>query len=324
MALSDILNQDEIDALLSSTEIRNDIDTDPCSELGSVREYDFVTHGRIVRGHMPTLNLINERMANELQSSLLELVRQEIGISVQDIKILKFGEYIHSLYMPTSINILNFPPLKGKGLINFEAKLIFLIVDSLFGGNGQLNFHLDGHEFSDTECRIIRLLCDLICVDLVKAWEPVLRIETEHLMAEDNPSMVTIVDENDVVIVNTFRVEFANGGGDLHVMLPYSMVEPIRKLLDSKTAGESNEQDAKWTESIQKEMMDAMVNVQSTLCGKQVSLREILEYKKGDIIPIEIPELITLCAASVPVFECRYGTSNDHLALKIENRFSKK
>ena len=137
--MSEVLSQDEIDALLNS-----DSGSDDESEKqggsgqdgGKVATYDFLSQERIVRGHMPTLELINERFARHLRISLFNMLRRQAEVEVQGVKMLKFGEYVHTLFVPTSLNMVHFKPLKGTALITVEARLVFSLVDNYFGGNG--------------------------------------------------------------------------------------------------------------------------------------------------------------------------------------------
>jgi len=113
---NDLLSQDEIDALLHGVDSGDvDTDADDSFEEGVARQYDFASQDRIVRGRLPTLEMINERFARYFRTSLFNMLRRSADISVGGIQMLKFSEFVHSLFVPTSLNMIRVPPLKGKG-----------------------------------------------------------------------------------------------------------------------------------------------------------------------------------------------------------------
>jgi flagellar motor switch protein FliM len=160
--VSDLLSQDEIDALLHGVD---DVEEDEVEEVindGSAMEYDFSSQDRIVRGRMPTLEIVNERFARHMRVSLFNMMRRSAEVSINGIQMIKFGEYIHTLFVPTSLNMVRFRPLKGTGLITMEARLVFIMVDNFFGGDGRYHAKIEGREFTPTERRIIQMLLKLI------------------------------------------------------------------------------------------------------------------------------------------------------------------
>ena len=233
MATTDLLSQDEIDALLHGVD-DGDIETEG-EELaeGEARAFDFASQDRIVRGRMPTLEMINERFARHMRISLFNLMRQACEVSINGVQMIKFSEYVHSLFVPTSLNIVRIKPLRGTALFTMEARLVFSLVDNFFGGMGRFHAKIEGREFTPTERRIISILLDQAFIDLREAWSPVMKVDFEYLDSEVNPAMATIVSPSEVVVVCSFHIELEGGGGNLHVTMPYSMLEPIRDKLDA-------------------------------------------------------------------------------------------
>ena len=225
--MSDLLSQDEIDALLHSVEDVEEEDINADESNGSTIEYDFSSQDRIVRGRMPTLEIVNERFTRHMRVSLFNMMRRSAEVSINGIEMIKFGEYIQTLFVPTSLNMVRFRPLKGTGLITMEAKLVFILVDNFFGGDGRSNVKVEGREFTPTERRIIQMLLKLIFEDYKEAWAPVMDVSFEYLDSEVNPAMANIVSPSEVVVVSSFHIELDGGGGDFHVSLPYSMLEQI-------------------------------------------------------------------------------------------------
>lgn len=315
MSLTDVLDQDEIDALLGGGSGGGDEDTS--NDEDDARSYDFATQERIVRGRMPTLELVNERFARNLRVSLFNFLRHSAELSVVGVKIIKFGEYVHTLFVPTSLNLVRMRPLRGSALFVFDAKLVFMIVENFFGGDGRFYTKIEGRDFTPTENRIINRILELAFIDLKDAWKAVMPVEFEYQTSEVNPAMANIVSPTEVVVVSQFHVELEGGGGNIHITIPYSMLEPIREILDAGVQSDRDETDERWEVALREEILDAEVNVYTNLTEKQLSLREIAELKEGDIIPVEIPEKVVLFAEGIPTFRGFVGTSNGKVALKI-------
>ena len=178
--MSDLLSQDEIDALLHGVD-DGDIDLDEEEQVvrGDARTYDFSAQDRIVRGRMPTLEMVNERFARHMRISLFNMMRKSAEISVNGVQMLKFSEYVHSLFVPTSLNMVRIRPLRGTSLFTFEAKLVFALVDNFFGGDGRYHAKIEGREFTPTERRIVQLLLNQIFIDLAEAWTPLYKVNFE-------------------------------------------------------------------------------------------------------------------------------------------------
>ena len=315
--MQDLLSQDEIDALLHGVD-DGDVETEADVDPGGIRSYDLTSQDRIVRGRMPTLEMINERFARYTRISMFNLLRRTADVSVGGIQIQKFGEYVHTLYVPTSLNMVKFRPLRGTALIVLDAKLVFKLVDNFFGGEGR-HAKIEGREFTPTELRVVQMVLDQVFIDLGEAWKAVLPIEFEYINSEVNPSLANIVSPSEVVVVSTFHVELDGGGGEMHITLPYSMIEPIREILDAGLQSDSDDKDERWVNALREDVMDAKVDMECDLVQREVTLRDIRDLKKGDVIPIEMPDLHVVTANGVPMFRVGLGQSRGFLALKIEN-----
>jgi flagellar motor switch protein FliM len=320
--VQDLLSQDEIDALLHGVD-DGDIETEGEVNVGGVRPYDLTSQDRIVRGRMPTLEMINERFARYTRISMFNLLRRTADVSVGGIQIQKFGEYVHTLYVPTSLNMVKFRPLRGTGLIILDAKLVFKLVDNFFGGDGR-HAKIEGREFTPTELRVVQMVLNQAFIDLREAWKTIKPIDFEYVHSEVNPAMANIVSPSEVVVVSTFHVELDGGGGELHITMPYSMVEPIREVLDAGLQTDSDERDDRWVNSLRVDVMAADVNLECDIIRREVTLRDIVELRDGDIIPINMPETSILTANGVPVFRVALGRVRDHLALKVTELIDRK
>ena len=315
----DLLSQDEIDALLhgvdgGDVETETDVPLDP----DEARSYDFASQDRIVRGRLPTLEMINERFARYFRTSLFNMLRRSSDISVSGVQMLKFGEFVHSLFVPTSLNMVKVAPLRGKSLFVLDPKLVFSAVDSFFGGSGRFHTKIEGREFTPTELRVVQMLLEIAFKDLQQAWEPVLDVEFEYQGSEVNPQFANIVSPSEVVVVTTFNVDLEAGGGDFYICLPYSMLEPIRELLDAGVQSDRGERDERWEKALREEILDASIEINSTLAQVELTVRELSELQAGDIIPIDIPESLEVEAEGLPLFRGVLGVHNDHYAIKVQ------
>ncbi|VAW64497.1 Flagellar motor switch protein FliM [hydrothermal vent metagenome] len=324
MATADVLSQDEIDALLHGVD-DGDVETDSDEDLndGTARSFDFNSQERIVRGRLPTLEMINERFARNFRVSMFNLLRRQAEIAVGGVQMMKFAEYVHSLYVPTSLNMIKVEPLKGTALFVIDPKLVFIVVDNFFGGEGRFYNKIEGREFTPTEQRVISMLLEQIFKDLQNAWKPVKPLEFEYQSSEVNPHLANIVSPTEVVVVSTFRVDLEGGGGDLHVTFPYSMVEPIRDLLDAGVQSDMSEVDDRWRLSLRDEIFESKVEVRSQMAEIEINLSDINNLKVGDVIPFDMPDKVVLEAEEIPLFRGTLGVSRGNAAIKVIERVTR-
>ncbi len=324
MATADVLSQDEIDALLHGVD-DGDVDTEG-EDLndGTARSFDFNSQERIVRGRLPTLEMINERFARYFRVSMFNLLRRQVEISVSGVQMMKFAEYVHSLYVPTSLNMIKVDPLKGTALFVIDPKLVFIVVDNFFGGEGRFYNKIEGREFTPTEQRVISILLEQIFKDLESAWKPIKPLKMQYQSSEVNPHLANIVSPTEVIVVSTFRLDLEGGGGDLHVTMPYSMVEPIRDLLDAGVQSDVSEIDERWRMSLRDEIFESKVEIKSQLTEIEINLSDVNKLKVGDIIPFDMPDRVVLDAEDIPLFRGELGVSRGNAAIKVVERVSRK
>ncbi|KPY33067.1 MULTISPECIES: flagellar motor switch protein FliM [Pseudomonas syringae group] len=315
MAVQDLLSQDEIDALLHGVD-DGMVQTESPGEPGSVKSYDLTSQDRIVRGRMPTLEMINERFARYTRISMFNLLRRSADVAVGGVQVMKFGEYVHSLYVPTSLNLAKIKPLRGTALFILDAKLVFKLVDNFFGGDGR-HAKIEGREFTPTELRVVRMVLDQAFIDLKEAWQAIMEVNFEYINSEVNPAMANIVGPSEAVVISTFHIELDGGGGDLHVTMPYSMIEPIREMLDAGFQSDLDDQDERWVNALKEDVLDVNVPLSTTIAQRQLPLRDILHMRPGDVIPVELSESLVLRANGVPSFKVKLGSHKGKMALQV-------
>ena len=315
MAVQDLLSQDEIDALLHGVD-DGLVQAEAAAEPGSVKSYDLTSQDRIVRGRMPTLEMINERLARYTRISMFNLLRRSADVAVGGGQVMKFGEYVHSLYVPTSLNLVKIKPLRGTALFILDAKLVFKLVDNFFGGDGR-HAKIEGREFTPTELRVVRMVLEQAFIDLKEAWQAIMEVNFEYINSEVNPAMANIVGPSEAIVVSTFHIELDGGGGDLHVTMPYSMIEPVREMLDAGFQSDLDDQDERWSKALREDVLDVSVPLSATVARRQLRLRDILHMQPGDVIPIELEDELVMRANGVPSFKVKLGSHKGNLALQV-------
>jgi flagellar motor switch protein FliM len=315
---ADFLSQEEVDALLRGVSGESD---EPDAEEGQsdgVRMYNLATQERIVRGRMPTMELINERFARYLRIGLFNYMHRNTEISVGPIKVQKYSEFVRNLVVPTNLNLVSAKPLRGTGLIVFDPSLVFLVVDNMFGGDGRFHTRVEGRDFTPTEQRIIHGLLAVVFAEYEKAWAPVYPLKFGYLRSEMNSQFANIATPSEIVVSANFSIEFGGSQAEMHVCFPYSMVEPIRETLYSTMQSDHLTQDRRWINTLTKQLESAELEIACLLGRSSLRLRDIMKLQVGDIIPLDTEELITATVDSVPLMECRYGVVHGRYAIKVE------
>ncbi len=323
MSVKDLLSQDEIDALLHGGDDGADEESpEEQVELGEgVVLYDLANQDRIIRGRMPTLEMVNERFARYSRTSFFNLLRKAVDVNVTGLQVMKYSDYLSTLYVPTSMNIFQMSPLKGSALLIFDAKMVYRVVDQFFGGDGR-HAKIEGREFTHTEMRLVGKVIEQAFIDLAEAWRPTYPVEFELTGSEMNPAMANIVSGNDVVVVSSFEVDMEGGTGEMHVTIPYSMLEPIKELIHSGSAESQRKKDNSWAPVLRKDLELARVALNLKILSRQMTLREVVELQAGDVIPVEMPEFTSLEVNGVPLYDCQLGQAHGNLAVQVKSRAS--
>jgi flagellar motor switch protein FliM len=318
----DFLSQDEVDALLKGVTGETDEPEEGGEDGGGIRSYNLGTQERIVRGRMPTLELINERFARYLRIGLFNYMHRNAEISVGPIRVQKYSEFIRNLVVPTNLNLVQAKPLRGTALFVFDPNLVFLVVDNMFGGDGRFHTRVEGRDFTATEQRIIQGLLTVVFTEYSKSWKPVYDINFEYIRSEMNSQFANIATPAEIVVSTTFTLEFGGATADMHICFPYSMMEPIRDLLYSTMQSDQLSTDKRWIGTLRKQLQGAEVEIVAQLGTASVTLRQILKLRAGDVIPLNIPERIHAMVDNVPLIECTYGQQSGQYALKVERFIS--
>ena len=317
-----ILSQDEVDALLQGiTGESQKLEQEEAPKEG-VRDYDLASQERIVRGRMPTMEIINERFARNIRIGLFNFIRRSPEISIGGIKVQKYSAFLREIVVPTNFNIVSVRPLRGSGLIVCDPTLVFAVIDALFGGGGKYHTRIEGRDFSPTEQRIITRLVDVVTVEYAKAWRGVYPLELEYQRSEMQPQFANIATPSEIVVATSFTLEIGDTTGTIHFCIPYATLEPIRDVLYSTMQGDATEPDRRWVNLMKQQIQSAEVDLVAELANAPATVEQLLAFKPGDFIELDLNPQIIAKIAGVPVLECHYGTSNGKYALKVDQLLS--
>ncbi len=321
MAYESFLTQAEVDVLLAdvSGETPSEGSGMAGKAAGTIQRYDLGSTDRVVRRRMQTLELINERFARHLRTVLLNFMRRNADISVGQIQFLKYSDFERNLAVPSNLNLIKLNPLRGQALFALDSTLVFLVIETMFGGQIRSNTRIEGRNFTATELRIIRRLLDHTMECYIQAWEDIYPIQYEYVRSEIHTKFASITSANEVVVVTPVRIEFGSMGGSLNICLPYSMIEPIRSLLTSPYQ-ESDDRlaDTRWSDQMTTQIRQAEVELVAHFAELSLSLGDLMRLEKGSIIPFTLTDAITAYINEVPALRCGYGTSNKQYALQVK------
>ncbi len=317
--MSSILEQDEVDALLrglSGGEIEAETH-EPVNESGIVA-FDLANQDRIIRGRMPVLEIVNDRFARLCTNALSNALRKRVELNPLSIDMTKFGDFMRSLPVPTSINIFKMDPLRGSAIIVVDARLVFALVEAFFGGQGSQP-KIEGREFTRIEQAIVDRVIKIVLENLEESWRPVHDVSFELVRSEINPQFAAIVPPSDVVVVITFEVELETALGSLTMCLPYATIEPIRSKLHASFQTERLEVDHAWVSRLKERLLETPVELKVHFGDTKLSGNQLLRLKVGDVILLntDTDELLEVTMAGVTKFWAVTGSVKGNRAIQI-------
>jgi flagellar motor switch protein FliM len=317
--MSKVLSQEEVDALLKGL-VDGEIETESNPvEHGDVTNYDFTSQERIIRGRMPTMEVINEHFARAFRISLSMILRRTVDIQTNFVQMLKFGEFLRSLPLPSSFNIYKMEPLRSQSLMVVDSKLVFALVECFLGGSARTRFKIEGRDFTGIERRLIQKVL-MAFQDLEKAWAPVHPVKMHLVRVEINPMFVGIATPNDIMVISKFQVEMEQAEGFITACMPYATVEPIKGKLYSGFQSEQLGQDNRWTSRIHEQIRNMEVEVAVELASTRMQAKELLGLATGDIILFnkKVNDPLVGKVEGIPKFTGHSGQLHNSKAFKIQ------
>ena len=319
---SQLLSQEEIDALVTIA----DADSSGFSSPGiyktnpNAKFYDLASEDSGLVAHLGALEMISDRFSRLFRVTLSGMLQYQPKIRVAELRVESFQDYRKQLKIPLSLNIIKLNGLRGNGLIVVEPQIIFNSLDRFFGGGGKSRTTVEGmREFTPTESRVIQMIVQGVFSDLKKSWDPVYKLDFEHVNSEINPQFAQIVDDSDLVIISDFEIEMANDiSGTIQVVYPFGAMKPIRHLLKNQVQADyADERDRAWKRQLKDCVKDVELDLKSDLAYPRISLLDLMNLKVGDIIPIKMPDTVLVQVEGVPTYEGIYGTVNGHAAIRL-------
>jgi flagellar motor switch protein FliM len=314
---AEILSQDEVDALLQGITGESQTLEKQSAPVGGIRDYDLSSQERIVRGRMPTMEVINERFARNIRVGLFNMMRRSVEVLIDGAKVQKYSDFLREIVVPTNFNLMSVRPLRGSGLIICEPTFVFSVIDALFGGSGKYRTRIEGRDFSPTEQRVIERLVGVVAAEYKKAWHGIYPLELEYQRSEMLPQFANIATPSEIVVVTSFTFEIGENSGAIHFCIPYSTLEPIRDVLYSTMQGDSVELDRRWVNLLKQQIQPAVVELVAELAYAPATVEQLLSLKPGDFIELDLKQVIQAKVSGVPLFDCHYGTSNGKYSLKV-------
>lgn len=318
--MSQVLSQKELDLILQEM---TGIDQSPHKadswDAGEVVPYDLAQPDRVIRGRMPTLELIHDRFARLFRQTLSSHMRRPMSVMVRSTELLNFKDFIKSIEAPTSLNMFHINPLRGMALLVLDRPLAYSLVDLLFGGSGHIVSELPQRDFTNIELRMVAKVVHSAIRDYELSWKPVAPVKMKYVRAESNPHFVAVVTESEIVSVTTYDVEIHDSPMTLTICLPYSMLEPIRGKLNAGYQSEHLEVNQAIVNRLTQILNQSTVNVKINLGTTSMTLRDFLSLKEGDLIPLtqEVDKPLNVQVQNVVKFKGLQGAYKGHKAIKL-------
>ncbi|MDP6336226.1 MAG: flagellar motor switch protein FliM [Nitrospinaceae bacterium] len=318
--MGEVLSQGEVDALLRGvSEGEVETESDQPEEVSGVTPYDLTSQEKIIRGRLPTLDIINQMFSSLFRNTFSSMLRKAADVSTVSTDTIKFGEFLRSLPVPSSLHIFRMEPLRGHGLMVVESKLVSAIVDTFFGGTGSQEAKITGRDFSAIEIRMTKNVVLSALKDLEKAWKPVHAVSTNYVRSEVNPQFAAIVPPTDIVLVILFDIELENISGSITICLPYAAIEPIIPKLKAQFQSEEMEIDQVWVRRLRTELLQTEVEMVAELGVSDTTPGRLLEFKVGDTIMLgnDVTDPLFIKVEGVPKFKGFSGVSRGTKAIQV-------
>ena len=319
--MSEVLSQGEVDALLRGVgdgEVETETDEVPEEESGVV-PYDLTSQEKIIRGRLPTLDIINQMFSRLFRNTFSMLMRKSVEVSTVSTDTIKFGDFLRSLAVPSSLHIFRMEPLRGHGLMVVESKLVFAVVDTFFGGSGTKEAKITGRDFSSIEIRMTKSVVLSALEDLEKAWRPVHAVTTNFVRSEVNPQFAAIVPPTDIVLVILFEIEMESISGTLTICLPYAAIEPVIPKLKAQFQSEELEVDQVWIRRLRTELLATEVEMVAELGTSTITPQDLMKFKVGDTLMLgnDVTDPLNLKVEQIPKFKGFPGVSRGNKAVQL-------
>ena len=322
--MSDILTTDEVDALLKGVEEGTiPAGAGTASALAGVQALDLTRQARSLRGRLPGLELVLDRLVRQLRGSLGTYFNQVPGVNVVTVDVVSYASLLDRLPAPRSLHLFRLAPLRGQGLLIVTPPLVSALLQIFFGGDPGRATPLPSREFSAIELHVLERLGRRILADLRDAWQPVAPLECTPVSIETNPTFAAIAAGQDLVVSVELAVEVEGvEEARILIVMPNAAFDSIRpRLQRARDDGEQKGEGA-WSDLLRTTLGTAEVEVSAELGTHRMPLRAVLNLRAGDVIPLgtgrEGPVVVRV--AGRPRFVGAPGVSSGNNAVRVTGR----
>jgi len=219
--------------------------------------------------------------------------------------------------LPTSLNLYTVKPWPRNALVAVDGKLLFVLVDSYYGGAGRQAANATREKLTPTEQRLNKIVVDLVIEHFRRAFAPVAALEFQHVQTEINPNYVSVATPSEAVVVTRLEVTLNEAGGAVSLVLPLSSFDSVRDKLAEGLKSVSAETRQRWRHSLRAQLEHTQLDLATVFLEAELTMRELLQLKPGDILPIEMPKTATLRAGSRPLLRGKFGRSRGYNAVSV-------
>jgi flagellar motor switch protein FliM len=297
--MSSPLDNNEVEALMQAIqEGRVSPDPGEGAARGPVLPYDLTSQDRIIRGQMPTLDSINDRIASLFGKNLAGRTRLDLRVSATPATLLKFADVGSLLNAPGTVGVMSLGAGHGLALMVLEGELGHALLSGALGDRKARTAPAgaEGHaELTNLEKMVLKHLLGMLSEAMGLAWTGVLTFKPEVMRFESDPRMVMIANPSDVIILCSFEITGAIDGR-IQLALPYSAVEPAKKLLTSPPRL-GGQRDQRFSTALARELDGVEVELRVQIGRRKLSINELLNMSVGDVVTLNTSE-----TAPLPVF----------------------
>jgi flagellar motor switch protein FliM len=307
-----LLNQDEIDSMLGFS----------VGEMGAGGRAGIraiVDSGTVSYERLPMLEIIFERMVRHLSTSLRNFFNDNVEVTLDAIRSVRFGDYVNSIPLPAMIAVFKAEEWDNFGLVTVDSSLTYAVLDTMLGGRrGNAQIRHDGRPFTTIEMNLLKRMVSVVLQDAETAFKPLSSVSFKVDRIETNPRFATISRPANAAIRVDLRLDMEGRGGSLQILLPYATIEPVRDLLLESFMGEKIGRDPIWENHLATEIYQANVPVEAVLHQQMMPLSRIMKLDIGDtlIFDAKPDRFVTLRCGDFAVTEGRVGRVDDKIAVQ--------
>jgi len=308
--VSDILSQEEIDALLGAVatgQVKVNEQERIVLDKAAVAPYDFRRPKLISKEQMRTLQMVNDTFAKSFGNTLSLYLRTIVNANLALVEQFTYGEFIMSLPNPTCVSIFSMEPLEGLSILEINPVLVFVIVDRLLGGSGQPPKEI--RELTEIENEIILTVINMALEKFQETWKHVTELHCRLEGRESNPQFAQITTLTENVLLITLNVEIGENTGMVSLCIPIATLAPVLGQLSAqKWIGAGTGKDATGTQC-EEFLEDTEVELQAVLGASGMTLSELVSLQQGDVVVLNrhVGEDVVLNIENAPKFRAKPG-----------------